>query len=346
MKQIVLGNGGYALVSDEDYEELNKYYWCRNAQGYAYRVHRKKYIRMHRQIMNAPKFLEVDHIDGCKVNNQRSNLRLATHKLNCRNHSVASVKNRSGFKGVSWSKQGKKWQASITANGKSYGLGLYTDKEVAAVAYDIASLRLFGPYASTNYPLEDLVILTETHKDALYSVKQTRPTGLTSKYRGVTWDKSRGKWHAAIKIEKRQRYLGRFATEEEAARAYDDAVRQNYGDRAKCNFTTTEPTESIVDLIERIKKAKTAQLLAVCDDDAAKELYKDKPGKLKKAGNHTSQYRGVSSRANGKWLVQIYKNGRKTHLGLYDDEVEAAKVYDTVARGAFGPKATLNFPAE
>lgn len=50
------------------------------------------------------------------------------------------------------------------------------------------------------------------------------PRGGSSKFLGVSWDKSRGKWLAGIRIEGRRVVLGRFETEREAAEAYDVAA--------------------------------------------------------------------------------------------------------------------------
>jgi predicted transcriptional regulator len=58
----------------------------------------------------------------------------------------------------------------------------------------------------------------------------------SSKYKGVTWVKQREKWMARIKHGDREKSLGHYATEEEAARVYDDAAQELFGEFAKLNF--------------------------------------------------------------------------------------------------------------
>jgi hypothetical protein len=62
--------------------------------------------------------------------------------------------------------------------------------------------------------------------------KTKKPT--TSSYKGVS--QFRKKWVAWIGIDGKNKYLGLFLSEVEAAKAYDDAARELFGEYAKCNF--------------------------------------------------------------------------------------------------------------
>ncbi len=58
----------------------------------------------------------------------------------------------------------------------------------------------------------------------------------TSRFRGVSWDKSRNRWVAHITVDRRTRFLGRFNKEGEAARAYDVAAVEAFGEFAHPSF--------------------------------------------------------------------------------------------------------------
>ena len=63
-----------------------------------------------------------------------------------------------------------------------------------------------------------------------------KPVGGTSRFKGVGWDSSRSKWRAQIMVMYENKFLGRFTDEEDAARAYDEAAREYFGEFARTNF--------------------------------------------------------------------------------------------------------------
>jgi hypothetical protein len=59
----------------------------------------------------------------------------------------------------------------------------------------------------------------------------------------------------------------------------------------------------------------------------------------------TSIYKGVSkSKLSKKWVVSVMSDGGTHHVGYFEDEIEAAKAYDSMARVYQGSYARLNFP--
>lgn len=60
--------------------------------------------------------------------------------------------------------------------------------------------------------------------------------GTTSRYKGVSWTTRRQKWCAQIEVDKRNRHIGYFLSEEEAARAYDRVALEVFGEYAYLNF--------------------------------------------------------------------------------------------------------------
>ncbi len=159
-RRIPLTRGKFAIVDAEDYPRLSQYTWF--AEGtdkncYAVRKENGKSIKMHREIMNAPDHLVVDHIDHNGLNNRKENLRVCTFAENCRNIKGRSLnygrngRKTSKYKGVHRNKRIKKWAAQITCDNKTYHLGYFTDETAAAKAYDKAAKKYHRKFASLNF---------------------------------------------------------------------------------------------------------------------------------------------------------------------------------------------------
>jgi hypothetical protein len=60
--------------------------------------------------------------------------------------------------------------------------------------------------------------------------------GGTSQYKGVCWHKNKRCYFARIVIAGKQKHLGSFTDEVEAAKAYDEAAKEHFGEFAHLNF--------------------------------------------------------------------------------------------------------------
>jgi hypothetical protein len=72
------------------------------------------------------------------------------------------------------------------------------------------------------------------------SANRVKTPGKSSRFKGVYLrrDANRQKpWHASLTIRDKRIYLGHFACEEDAARAYDAAAKRTFGEFALTNFS-------------------------------------------------------------------------------------------------------------
>ena len=161
MKQIPLTQGKFAIVDNEDFKWLSRWKWYAKQvkdKWYAYRNVRlntkngcgQTLIAMHRIILNTLQGFYSDHRDGNGLNNQRDNLRVCSCSQNQANGSLRKD-NQSGYRGVSWSQQVKKWRAQIKYQGKVIYLGAFRNKKIAANIYDQKANELFGEFARLNF---------------------------------------------------------------------------------------------------------------------------------------------------------------------------------------------------
>jgi len=159
MKKIKLTQGRFAIVDDEDYEIFSSFNWYTSSSGYAIRMslksehksNKRKTIILHRIIVKCPEGKEVDHINGDRLDNRRTNLRVCSHQQNTRNVRMPFT-NTTGYKGVTSNNSCKvnPWAAKIWCNERLIYLGGYPTKEEAALAYNKKAKELFGEFALLN----------------------------------------------------------------------------------------------------------------------------------------------------------------------------------------------------
>lgn len=134
------------MIDVADAELVSHWSWSAHKSGkriYAKRNKRmpdgsRKYVYMHREIMDAPDGMVVDHINGNTFDNQKSNLRVCSQAKNTLNKHKALPKSKSGILGVFFREDIGKWSSQITVNGKTKTLGCFSSKEEAAAANRMA----------------------------------------------------------------------------------------------------------------------------------------------------------------------------------------------------------------
>ncbi len=163
-----------ALVDDEDYDRVmeavitytptgkprkgtGKWYAHEVTPGYIYAMNGPRDVAVHRVIMNAPKGMDVDHINGDRLDNRKENLRICTRAQNCQNKKLRRD-SKSGYKGVYERLETQRFKAYISDPTTAYpkkrhiSLGHYATAEEAARVYDKAAKEIHGEFAYLNFP--------------------------------------------------------------------------------------------------------------------------------------------------------------------------------------------------
>jgi len=153
MKEIEITKGCVTIVDDDWYEMLSLVKWHYGGKGYAVRSGYRPSLKaeyMARIIIDAPKGMQVDHINRNKLDNRRENLRLCTHYDNQRNKPGRGIYSK--HKGVSSYKGCGKYIAKIGSRGKTIYIGRFDTEVEAALAYDKKARELHGEFAFLNFP--------------------------------------------------------------------------------------------------------------------------------------------------------------------------------------------------
>lgn len=128
----------------------DKYAWLCKGKKNPFRM------KLARFLIGAPMDKQVDHANRHKLDNRKSNLRLATHSQNEQNKDCAERRSaKSPYKGVHLNNKSKSrpWLAHIGCRDNYEYLGMYSTPEEAARAYDTAARIRYKEFACTNFPL-------------------------------------------------------------------------------------------------------------------------------------------------------------------------------------------------
>lgn len=150
----------------------------------------RKFRQVSGIIMDCPDNMVVDHINGDKLDNRKSNLRIVTQRENSQNRTRLNKNNTSGVPCV----LGMKYVAEVSINGKRTSLGLFDTIEEAAAAIEKISGRKPRPANKQS----------QTGIRGIYPVKPK----------------------AAVRRGGQRYYLGSFDTVEEAEQAVEEFRRQ------------------------------------------------------------------------------------------------------------------------
>ena len=130
--------GGQTIIDTADCAKVADFSWSVNGVGYVAAQIRgsrpKKWVYLHRLILDAPVGTMVDHINNDRLDNRRANLRLVTNSQNMQNRRGADRDNSCGVRGVTWHKLTQRYRAQLNIQGKGIHLGLFDRLEDAAKA--------------------------------------------------------------------------------------------------------------------------------------------------------------------------------------------------------------------
>lgn len=203
---------GYLKCDPDDYEWLKEY--SIHVDNHRYpkiTIGRSQSKKVHRLIMKAPDNLVVDHLNHDLWDCRKSNLRIVTNAVNCRNKKGLYKTNKTGYPGIVQIKNGK-WLARVGYLGKQIYCGTFLKKEDAAQA--AANKRAELGHLTNGKP-----IYTKDVEDKRCKIIST------SNYPGIIFAKDKNKWRARIHV-KPTIHLGYFTNIEDAIAAIENKKKE------------------------------------------------------------------------------------------------------------------------
>lgn len=137
-------------IDDLDRRLLTGRSWHVTSAGYIAARIENRIVLLHRLIAEAPREFVVDHVNGDRLDNRRLNLRLISQSANSQNQKLSAA-NSSGFRGVVWDKQRRKWVAQARLDGRNVCIGRFDRVEQAAEAAHNWRLDNMKAYEPSRY---------------------------------------------------------------------------------------------------------------------------------------------------------------------------------------------------
>lgn len=182
------GKGHRTLVDDSTLKQYGHLSWYLSDTGYAMRKPQGQILRLHRLVVQAKEGEIVDHLNGNKLDNRSSNLRVCTQKENSQN--------RKDTKGYAWDKSKNKWIVRY----RNTFYGRYNTEDEARKAYQLACSGV-------------------TYKKRERRQNYFLPTGVC-KLKGSK------RYCAKAQINGKKYYMGTFDTIEQAEEAYNNIIKE------------------------------------------------------------------------------------------------------------------------
>lgn len=235
--EIKLGGkrGGVTLVSPEDYEEVSKYSWFQDDEGYVRGTVNNNPNGLSRFITNAEEDEIVDHMNGNTLDNRKENLKRTNTQKNAENRSISKSKKSSKYRGVFYQKKAKKYTVEIRHDKTDHYLGRYDDEVTAAEVFDMYIVHNKLDHIRLNFPDKK-----EEYSNRKYIEFQSKQ--YINNYYGVSkTSNSYNKYKAEIKNNKKKVYICSAPTELECAIKYDEYIIKNNIPNKQLNFPDKFP---------------------------------------------------------------------------------------------------------
>jgi len=268
-----------------------------------YGVHRFIYEAVHNIQLESKQ--HINHINRIKDDNRIDNLEICSNQQNAQ----WSVQRTGNYKGVAWNKEKNKFRAELKYDGKNYCLGYHSTEVDGAKAYNSFAKYMNETknckYMLNNINEPDYVVVAKNIPEENAKINQDKKA---SPYFGVTFDSRRNKYSAQIKYQGKDRYMGTSASDLECAKWVNQQAAW-YNEHAGCSYKLNDIENFVTvpkDIVGSIQQAK-----------------QDKK---------SSSYIGVGfSKQKNKWRSTIVFEKKQINLGFFEDEIEAARAYNTKA---------------